>query len=106
MSAPDQITPPVVARYGEVLDALRPGTAGDERRQRCGILYLRDRATAALRIAGWEAAQVLHVIVQLATVHGLGSMTSTELETLHASITRLFSVATTLEQCGPQETKL
>lgn len=103
MTAPTNITPPVVARYSAVVLALKPGCIDGELRARCGILYLRDRATAAMRIAGWEAANVLQAIVSLATVHGLRPMPESELDALHYSLTRLMATATHLEQHGPRE---
>ena len=102
MTAPANITAPVVERYGPVLDALRPCCGEIERRRRCGILYLRDRATAAMRVAGWEAAAILRHIEALACVHAVASMPADQLEELHHSMTRLMSVAMALDMRGPR----
>jgi hypothetical protein len=63
MNRPANILPPIVQRYGGVLDALRPDCGEIERRRRCGIPYLRDRATAPIRVAGWESIDVADVVV-------------------------------------------
>src|SRR3546814_19262090 len=93
MTAPANITPAAVERYGPTLDALCPGFDGVQRRQRCGILYLRDRATAGLRVAGWEASMVLRTIESLACVHVFATMPAGELEELHHALVRLLVVA-------------
>lgn len=102
MSAPDNLNPPVVVRYGPTIDALRPCCPPDERRRRAGILYLRDRATAALRVAGWEAAGILAHIEALAAVHALAPMPAEELDTLHRQLVRLMSAAMALDMRGPR----
>jgi hypothetical protein len=93
---------PTVARYVPVLEALRPGCDDEERRHRCGILYLRDRAAAGRRRASWEADQVLATIESLATVHGFRSMTIGQLDLLRRSLIGLMSIATMLETDGPR----
>lgn len=102
MSAPANLTPPVVERYGPTLDTILPGCGERERRLRCGILYLRDRANAAHRIAGWEATLVLHSIEALASVHAFAGMPPSQLEELHHSMTRLMGVAMALDMRGPR----
>src|SRR3546814_17883664 len=93
MTAPANITPAAVERYGPTLDALCPGFDGVQRRQRCGILYLRDRATAGLRVAGWEASMVLRTIESLACVHVFATLPAGELEELHHALVSLMVVA-------------
>lgn len=93
---------PTIERYSATLDAFLPGCGGEERRRRCGILYLRDRATAGLQVAGWEAAAILRHIEALACVHGLATMPPAQLEELHHSMTRLMSVAVALDMRGPR----
>lgn len=90
-----------MAKYGVVLDAMRPGCVGVERRLRCGVLYLRDRAAAAGERAGWEAATVLAAINSIATVHAFASMPFDQLDTLHRSLTRMMLSAMALETRGP-----
>lgn len=102
MTAPANIVPPVVERYGPTIDAMRPCCADQERRYRAGILYLRDRATAGLRVAGWEGSMVLRTIESLASVHAFASMPLAELEELHHGMTRLMSVAMALDMRGPR----
>ena len=102
MTAPANINAPVVDRYGPILDVLRPGCGPEERRLRCGILYLRDRATAALRVAGWEARPILAHIEALAAVHGVATMPAEELRELRGQMVRLLSVAMALDMRGPR----
>ena len=102
MSAPVNINPPVVERYGPTVDAMRPCCGPEEKRRRCGILYLRDRATSGLRVAGWEAAMILRTIESLAGVHALSSMPPDELEELHHGMVRLMRVAMALDMRGPR----
>ena len=102
MTAPANIMPWTIERYAPTLDAFRPGCGEEERRRRCGILYLRDRATAGLQVAGWEAAAILRHIEALASVHGLATMPPAQLEELHHSMTRLMSVAVALDMRGPR----
>lgn len=90
-----------VAHYAPTLDALRPGCGEDERRRRCGVLFLRDRAAAAQREATWEAQVVLAAIESIATVHAFGPMAAAELETLHHGLIRLMMVARAFEMRGP-----
>lgn len=92
----------VVARYSETLEALRPGCNEVERRRRCGILYMRDRATAALRVAGWEAAGILKHVEALGCVHAVATMPPDQLEQLHHSMIRLMRVAMSLDTHGPR----
>jgi len=91
-----------VACYSAALDAMRPGCGDDERRHRCGILYQRDRATAALRVAGWEASLILRSVESLATVHAFASCPLDELEELNCQMVRLMSAAMALDQRGPR----
>ena len=100
--APSQSPTPVEQRYGPTLEAMRPGCGAIERRQRCGILYLRDRAAAALRVAGWEASHLLSAIVSLGTVHAFATMPAAELEELHHQLVRVMSAAMALDQRGPR----
>lgn len=102
MTANANIVAPVVVRYGPVLDAMRPGCRGTDQRLRCGILQMRDRATAALRVAGWEAAGVLQHVVALSSVHAFASMPTNELEELHHSMIRLMGAAMALDMRGPR----
>ncbi len=102
MTAPANIVPPVVARYAPTLDALRPGCSGMDQRLRCGILYMRDRATTALQVAGWEAGAILQHVVALATVHAFAPMPANELQELHHSMTRLMGAAQALDMRGPR----
>ena len=91
-----------IARYAPTLDALRPGCGERERRLRCGILYLRDRASAAMRVAGWEASLILQTVESLAGVHAFATMPAAELDELHHGLVRLTSVANALDQRGPR----
>ena len=102
MTAPANINAPVVDRYGPTLDALRPGCGPEERRLRCGILYLRDRATAALRVAGWEARCILEHIEALAAVHAFATMPTEELAELRRGMIRLMQTAMALDMRGPR----
>lgn len=102
MSAPVSAMSPMIERYGPVLDTMLPGCRDVERRRRCGILFLRDRATAALRVAGWEAAAILQHIVALASVHGTASMPPSQLEELHHTMIRLMNAAQALDMRGPR----
>jgi hypothetical protein len=97
--------PPVVHRYGAVLDNLRPGVTGEERRRRCGILYLRDRAMAERPAAGWEATAILLHVEALAAVHAFASISAAELEELHHGMLRLMQTAMALDMRGPRSTK-
>ena len=102
-TAADRQSPaPVEIRYGATLDALRPGCRDRERRLRCGILYMRDRASAALRVAGWEASLVLAAVESLASVHAFAPMPAAELDELHHGLIRLTSVASALDMRGPR----
>jgi hypothetical protein len=92
----------VVERYGSALDLLMPGLNEDNRRLRCGILFLRDRAMRAANFASWEAAVALGGIVSLSSVHGYAPMTTEALETLHAALMRMMLAATALETRGPR----
>ena len=100
---PMQLDVPATAveRYGTSLDALRPCCCPDERRLRCGLLYLRDRATAGQRVAGWEAGLVLQVIETLALAHTYATMPIEQLRELHHGMVRLLTVAMALEMRGP-----
>lgn len=91
-----------IAAYEPTIDILRPHCGDAEKRLRCGILYLRDRANAARRRACWEACVVLHAIESLATVHAFASMAPEELETLNHALTRMMLVAQALEVRGPK----
>lgn len=103
MSAPANITPSWISRYEATVDALVPGIEVTQRRQRCGILYLRDRASNGLRTASWEAGLALQVIEQIASLHWSRRMLPSELEALHGSLLRIMSAAMALETCGPHE---
>ena len=81
---------------------MRPGCVGDDRRRRCGILYMRDRATAALRTAAWEAAAILTHVEALASVYAFASVSAAELEELHHGLIRLMGTAQALDMRGPR----
>ena len=91
-----------IARYAPTLASFRPGCGETERRLRCGILYMRDRAAAALRVAGWEASLILHAVESMATVHAFAPMPAVELEELHHGLVRLTMTASALDQRGPR----
>ncbi|WP_298690490.1 hypothetical protein [uncultured Sphingomonas sp.] len=102
MSAPDEIMPRYLARYGPVLDGLKPGCSDEERRRRCGILYLRDRAIAGRNRSSWEASIVLGALESLSCVHATTSMSTDKLDVFHRAMVGLMAIATMLETGGPQ----
>lgn len=99
---PEPKANPAIEAYAPTVDTFLPCIPADEKRLRCGILYLRDRATAAMAVASWEASQALAPIASLASVHAYGPMTQEQLRTLRASLTRMMMVAQALETRGPK----
>lgn len=78
-------------RYLPAVDALCPGGSDQERRDRAGLMLLRDRTNAAAREASWEAQQLLLAIEHIATVHAAGNLrgealTETRLALIRAGI--------------------
>lgn len=98
--------PPHARRYAATVEAFIPCIAADELRKRCGVLYLRDRASRARPIARHEAALVLTSIESLATLHAFRAMPVEQLDTLHRSLGLLMSIATALEHHGPHDRQL
>lgn len=102
MNAPANIRPPVVDMYSATLDALRPCCGEVERRRRCGILYMRDRATAAIPVASFESSMILHTVASIASLHAFATMPPDQLDELHRSLVRLMQVAGALDTRGPR----
>lgn len=89
--------PPAWRSYGPALDRIMPGKQGDERRLRCGMMLMRDRATRAREKAGWEADQILAAVQHIAAEHALSPMTAEQLKHLHYNLVRLVATASNLE---------
>lgn len=87
--------------YIPTVQALLPGCEGDELRLRCGILLMRDFATAQHRWSTEEAGIVLEHIQRLATAHAFASMPADRLEDIHHALVRLGTVATDLARIFP-----
>lgn len=89
--------PPAWRSYGPALDAMMPGKSGEERRLRCGLMLMRDRARRAREIAGWEADRVLAAVFDIASEHALSPMSVDQLKHLHYNLVRLVASASNLE---------
>lgn len=90
-----------IARYSPTVDAFLPCVGEEERRLRCGVLYCRDKASAALRRARWEPSLVLRAIESMATVNAFAAMPIENLRELRGALVRLMIVAMALETRGP-----
>lgn len=93
--------PAYIARYRPTVAQFLPAIDDESARLRCGILYLRDKASGAERVARWEASTVLAAIASIATQHAFTEMPLEQLETVHASLVRMMMAATALEVRGP-----
>ena len=102
MTTAADATPLYLARYEPVLDGLMPGCVGDSRRNRCGVLYLRDRAIAGRSRASWEASVVLGALESLSCVHATSAMSTDKLDVFHRAMVGLMAIATMLETAGPR----
>jgi hypothetical protein len=89
--------PPAYRAYGPALDALMPGKVGEERRLRCGLMLMRDRALRARETAGWEADMILAAVWKMASEHALSPMPIEMLRHLHYNLIRLVGTASSLE---------
>ncbi|MFL0418413.1 hypothetical protein ACH0CP_12745 [Sphingomonas sp. 179-I 2A4 NHS] len=95
-TAPDRIR-----RYAPTVDTFLPCLGEEEKRLRCGILYMRDKATAASRHARREPELILSTITTIATEHAFAAMPIEHIRELHAGLVRLMMVAIALETRGP-----
>jgi hypothetical protein len=89
--------PPAWRSYGPALDRLMPCKDGEERRLRCGMMLMRDRAMRAREKAGWESGLILRAVQDIASEHALSPMSVEQLKHLHYSLVRLVATASNLE---------
>lgn len=89
--------PPAWRSYIPSLDALMPGKGDEERRLRCGMMLLRDRAIRARQEAGWEADMVLGAVQNIASENALAPMALEDIRHLHYNLLRLVATASNLQ---------
>lgn len=89
--------PPAWRSYGPALDRLMPCKDADERRLRCGMMLMRDRAMRAREKAGWASDMVLAAVQSIANESALCPMSAEQLKHLHYNLVRLVATASNLE---------
>lgn len=89
--------PPAWRSYGPALDRIMPCKDGEERRLRCGMMLMRDRAMKARERAGREADMVLAAVQIIAAESALSTMSAQQLKHLHYNLVRLVATASNLE---------
>lgn len=98
MNAPANIKAgPAWAKYLPVIDAFNPSAPEAERRQRAGLMLLRDMASAGQRHSTWEATQALQAIERIAGQHALTEMPVDALERTRLALVRLYTGARALD---------
>ena len=85
---------PAWTRYLPAVDALRPTSKGRDRRQRAGLMLLRDTAARARRATvSPEAEQAFSTIEVIAGEHALGDMPEANLFALRRGLANMWSAA-------------
>ncbi|RDE06236.1 hypothetical protein [Sphingomonas aracearum] len=90
-----------IARYIPTVDTFLPCLGPEEKRLRCGILYIRDKATAAVRHARREPAIILQSVVMIASEQAYATMPIEQVRELRHALVRLMMTASALEERGP-----
>lgn len=98
MNAPARIkAAPAWEKYFPAIDALRPGCSDSERRQRAGLMLLRDMATAGRRTASPEAAMALLTIQNIAGEYCLAEIPVGALDACRRALVRIYTGARDLD---------
>jgi hypothetical protein len=84
--------------YLPSLEALMPGLGEQERRDRAGLMLIRDFASARRAGASWEAGQALYAIEAVARLHALGPLRGEQLTATRLALVRIFTGHRELER--------
>ena len=84
-------------QYIPTVQAFMPGCDGDELRERCGLLLMRDRAAATKASCAEESYYLLEHIERVATNHAFRGMPLHYLRRLRYELVKVVSAASGLE---------
>lgn len=93
--------PARIARYEPTVDTFLPLCSDEEKRLRCGVLYIRDKASSSIRYARPEPGMILQTIESIAATNAFAPMPIDHLSELRAGLVRMMMVAMAFEARGP-----
>jgi hypothetical protein len=97
LNAPAGIKSSSRDRYIPIVDHHCPGCSAEEKALRCSILFIRDKATAALRSCTEDAYGALAEASRLANAYAFRSMSRRSLKAIRLELQMLVRCASGLE---------
>lgn len=83
--------------YLPTVDALKPGLVDDERRQRAGLMLIRDLAARSSGSASWAAQEAYSTIQSVANACAFEAMSINDLDATRRALLRIALAAQALE---------